>query len=61
MFTKCSTIYLFGCFIDFFSQLHSTKRELETTEGELQALRDTYTTKHDVWIKEKLNMQVSIS
>lgn len=46
-------------FLLLFSQLLATRRELETTEGELQVLRETYTTKHDMWIKEKLNMQVS--
>lgn len=31
---------------------------MEVLEGELQTVRDTYNTKQDTWIKEKLQIQV---
>nr|CAD7445857.1 unnamed protein product [Timema bartmani] len=40
-----------------YSQLLSTKRELASMEGELKTLQDTYKSKQEVWIKEKLDMQ----
>jgi len=40
------------------SQLMSATRENETLNMELKALRETYSTKQDSWIKEKLNLQV---
>nr|CAD7410889.1 unnamed protein product [Timema poppensis] len=39
------------------SQLLSTKRELSSMEGELKTLQDTYKSKQEGWIKEKLDMQ----
>lgn len=40
------------------SQLSSVKKEMEVLEGELQTVRDTYNNKQDIWIKEKLQIQV---
>nr|CAD7196699.1 unnamed protein product [Timema douglasi] len=40
-----------------YSQLLSTKRELSSMEGELKTLQDTYKSKQEGWIKEKLDMQ----
>lgn len=37
------------------------QQELATLEGELQTLRDTYNSKQDAWIKEKLDMQVILN
>ncbi|KAF4522420.1 hypothetical protein B566_EDAN007670 [Ephemera danica] len=34
-----------------------TQQELATLDGELQTLRETYNSKQDTWIKEKLDMQ----
>nr|CAD7266258.1 unnamed protein product [Timema shepardi] len=39
------------------SQLLSTKRELSSMEGELKTLQDTYKSKQEGWIKERLDMQ----
>lgn len=41
-------------------QLQTTKKEMETVEKELQALRETYNSKQDNWIKEKLDIQVPL-
>jgi hypothetical protein len=35
------------------------KRELVVAENELRMLQDTYSEKQDIWIKEKLDLQVS--
>lgn len=40
------------------SQLQTNKKELESVENELQAIRETYNNKQDAWIKEKLEIQV---
>lgn len=40
------------------SQVAMGKREIENLELELKTLRETYNTKQDAWIKEKLNLQV---
>ncbi|CAH0562264.1 unnamed protein product [Brassicogethes aeneus] len=42
------------------SQLANVKRDLNQLEIELKTLRDTYNTKQDTWIKEKLEMQEKI-
>ena len=34
------------------------KKEHDTVEGELRALRETFNLRQDTWIKEKLDMQV---
>jgi hypothetical protein len=39
----------------------TTKRELVVAENELRTLQDTYSEKQDIWIKEKLDLQVSNS
>lgn len=36
----------------------SLKKEHDTLEGELRALRETFNLRQDTWIKEKLDMQV---
>jgi hypothetical protein len=40
-------------------QLLTVKRELVGVETELRTLQDTYNDKQDIWIKEKLDLQVS--
>jgi len=40
-------------------QLLTVKRELVVAENELRTLQDTYNNKQDIWIKEKLDFQVS--
>lgn len=40
------------------SQVAMGKREIENLEMELKTLRDTYNSKQDQWIKEKLDLQV---
>jgi hypothetical protein len=40
-------------------QLVTVKRELVVAENELRTLHDTYNDKQDIWIKEKLDFQVS--
>lgn len=37
----------------------TVKRELVVAENELRTLQDTYNDKQDIWIKEKLDFQVS--
>jgi hypothetical protein len=37
----------------------TTNRELVVAENELRTLQDTYSEKQDIWIKEKLDLQVS--
>uniref|UniRef100_A0A8D8RVN1 SOGA coiled-coil domain-containing protein n=1 Tax=Cacopsylla melanoneura TaxID=428564 RepID=A0A8D8RVN1_9HEMI len=39
------------------SRLQQTQKELRETTAELKTLRDTYNSKQDAWIKEKLKMQ----
>ncbi|XP_067009109.2 uncharacterized protein [Anabrus simplex] len=39
------------------NQLQVTKRELASAETELRTLRETYNSKQDAWIKEKLDQQ----
>lgn len=39
----------------------SLKKEYDTIENELRALRETFNLRQDTWIKEKLDMQVSNS
>jgi hypothetical protein len=46
-------------FIIWNRQLLTTKRELTVAENELRTLHDTYNEKQDIWIKEKLDLQVS--
>jgi hypothetical protein len=48
-------------FITWNRQLLTTKRELVVAEDELRTLQDTYSEKQDIWIKEKLDLQVSSS
>ena len=40
-------------------QLLTVKRELVVAENELRTLQGTYNDKQDIWIKEKLDFQVS--
>ena len=40
-------------------QLLTVKRELVGAQNELRTLQDTYNDKQDMWIKEKLDLQVS--
>jgi hypothetical protein len=40
------------------STVDEAHQKLTTLESELQALRETYNSKQDDWIKEKLDMQV---
>jgi hypothetical protein len=40
------------------SDLTKLKDEYDTLEGELRTLRDTYNSRQDTWIKEKLESQV---
>jgi hypothetical protein len=42
----------------FFSRLQQTQKELREATAELKTLRETYNSKQDAWIKEKLQMQV---
>jgi len=37
----------------------TVKRELVVAENELRTLQDTYNDKQEIWIKEKLDFQVS--
>jgi hypothetical protein len=37
----------------------TVKRDLVGAENELRTLQDTYNDKQDMWIKEKLDLQVS--
>lgn len=36
------------------------KKEYDTIENELRALRETFNLRQDTWIKEKLDMQVIV-
>ena len=42
------------------NELESLKKEYDTIENELKNLRETYNSRQDTWIKEKLSMQVWI-
>ncbi|KAK9708527.1 Protein SOGA [Popillia japonica] len=39
------------------NQLSSVKKEMDVLEGELQTVRETYNSKQDAWLKEKLQLQ----
>lgn len=55
-------VALFLKWNDFFfcnRQLLTVKRDLVGAENELRTLQDTYNDKQDMWIKEKLDLQVS--
>lgn len=39
---------------------HALKKDHDTIEIELKTLRETYNSRQDTWIKEKLDMQVRI-
>ncbi|PSN34391.1 hypothetical protein C0J52_15173 [Blattella germanica] len=41
-------------------QLLSTENEMESSENELRTVRETFNTKQDAWIKEKLDLQEKV-
>lgn len=43
------------------SQLVLTNREVENLSMELKTLKETFSSKQDAWIREKLNLQVRAS
>ncbi len=45
-------------YYDYCSAVEKLKREYDTIDRELRALRETFNNRQDTWIKEKLGLEV---